>query len=65
MIGGTGVAYCYEDYVAHAEEAESMAERAKGEPAKASWLRIATGYRELAMMTHYTHRELNWHDCYS
>ena len=49
--------YCYEDYIAHAEEAEGMAERVKDETAKASWLRIATGYRELAMMTRHKLRE--------
>ncbi len=53
--------YCYEDYIAHAEEAEGMVERAKDETAKASWLRIATGYRELAMMTQHKHRESDWH----
>ncbi len=52
--------YCYEDYIAHAEEAEGMAERAKDEPAKATWLRIAIGYRDLAMMTQHEHCDLDW-----
>ena len=55
------MAYCYDDYIAHAEEAESMADRAHDEPAKATWLRIATAYRELAAMIQYQRRELDWH----
>ncbi len=57
--------YCYEDYIAHADEAEGMAERAKDEPAKTSWLKIATGYRELAIMTQHKHREFDWHGWHS
>ena len=38
-----------------------MAERVKDETAKASWLRIATGYRELARMTQLEHRVTDSH----
>lgn len=55
------MAYCYDDYIAHAEEAESMAQKANNEPAKATWLRIATGFRELAMMTQNKHSERDRH----
>jgi hypothetical protein len=54
------VPYCYEDYIAHAEEAEGMAERIKDETAKAAWLRVAAGYRDLATMTQLSRREREW-----
>ena len=36
------------EYVAKAKEAEEQAERTKDEVSKASWLRIAAGYHDLA-----------------
>lgn len=50
------MAYCYDDYIAHAEEAESMAEKTRDEDMKAAWLKIASGYRELALMAEMTRR---------
>lgn len=47
----------YEDYVAKAEEAQSMAAEAKDAVSKSSWLRIAGGYRELAVMAEHKRRE--------
>ena len=35
-------------YLAKAKQAEEQAENAKDEQAKASWLRIAAGYHDLA-----------------
>ena len=54
------MAYCYEDYIAHADEAEGMAEKVKDETTKAAWLRIAAGYRDLAMMTQHNRLEREW-----
>jgi hypothetical protein len=36
------------EYLAKAKEAEEKAEKAKDEENKASWLRIAAGYHDLA-----------------
>ena len=36
------------EYIAKAKEAEDQAEKAKDEPTKAAWLRIAAGYHDLA-----------------
>ena len=44
------MAYCYDDYIAHAEEAEGMASKSKDDDHKASWLKIAADYRDLATM---------------
>ena len=37
-----------EEYLAKAKEAEEKAEKAKDENDKASWLRVAAGYHDLA-----------------
>jgi hypothetical protein len=37
-----------DDYLAKAKEAEDQAEKVTDEAAKASWLRIAAGYHDLA-----------------
>ena len=37
-----------EEFLAKAKEAEEQAEKAKDEANKASWLRIAAGYHDLA-----------------
>ena len=47
----------FAEYVARAEEAQSMAERAKDALTKSSWLRIAGGYRELAAVVEHRRRE--------
>lgn len=47
----------YEDYDAKAEEAQSMAVKAKDAVSKSSWLRIAGAYRELAVMAEHKRRE--------
>lgn len=52
--------YVVEDYIAQAEEAEGMANKVKDEEAKASWLRIAAGYRELAMITQARRLDRDW-----
>lgn len=36
------------EYLAKAKEAEEQAEKARDEGSKASWLRIAAGYHDLA-----------------
>jgi hypothetical protein len=37
-----------QEYLAKAKEAEDQAQKSKDEPTKASWLRIAAGYHDLA-----------------
>jgi hypothetical protein len=37
-----------DEYLAKAKEAEEQAEKARDEANKASWLRIAAGYHDLA-----------------
>ena len=37
-----------DEYLSKAKEAEEKAEKAKSESDKASWLRIAAGYHDLA-----------------
>jgi hypothetical protein len=37
-----------DEYLSKAKEAEDQAEKTKDEAAKASWLRIAAGYHDLA-----------------
>ena len=52
--------YCYDDYVALAADAEGMAVEARDEEHKATWLRIAAGYRDLARMAPVPRREREW-----
>ena len=59
--GITGVAYCYEDYIAHAEDPRKASPRmAIDETTKAAWLRVAAGYRDLAAMTQHRRLEREW-----
>lgn len=43
-----GVSERQAEYLAKAKEAEQQAEKSKDENSKASWLRIAAGYHDLA-----------------
>jgi len=45
---GIGSSARRDEYLAKAKEAEQQAEKAKDEANKASWLRIAAGYHDLA-----------------
>ena len=52
--------YCYDACIALAEEAERMAAEVKDEEHKATWLRIAVGYRDLARMAEIPFPERDW-----
>lgn len=52
--------YCYDDYVALAADAEGMAAEVRDEEHKATWLRIAAGYRDLARMAQVPSCEREW-----
>lgn len=48
------------EYLTKAEEAEKQAEMAADDHAKDSWLKVASGYRDLANMAQAQHRDRKW-----